>query len=65
MILHFVGDYRKGDTRKCNLQLWNCLTGFAQWETYSSKPCEFSSPTLSQNVVLESKCGHNAHVIIC
>lgn len=39
-IYQLVCDCRKGDTRKCNLQLWNRVTRSAEWETHSSEPCE-------------------------
>lgn len=32
---------RKGNSRKCDIQLWNCVTGHCQWKAHSSKPCMY------------------------
>lgn len=33
---------RKGDTRKCSLQLWNYDVRSSERKTYSAKPCKHS-----------------------
>jgi len=48
-LIHCLILCRKG---KCNLQQWNRVTRSAEWETYSSEPCEFRLPLLQEPLLI-------------